>query len=62
MDCVFQPGGAAVSMVAVGRLSELLALVQIKGGEIQRIPLRQWEIKALQRWLVMRRRFYKAFS
>lgn len=51
-----------MSRVAVGRPSELLALVQMKGGEIQRIPLRWWEITALQKWLVMRRRFCKAFS
>ena len=62
VGCAFQPGGIVVSRVAVGRPSELLALVQMKGGEIQRIPLRWWEITALQKWLVMRRRFCKAFS
>lgn len=49
MGCVFQLGGIVVSMVAVGRLSELLALVQMKGEEIQRVSLRWWETIALQR-------------
>lgn len=38
MGCVFQLGGIVVSMVTEGRLSKLLALVQMKGEEIQSPP------------------------